>query len=120
MVRGTGDDTGRSWASPTWWDGPPGTRGWKTSSGMPRGRPGRPAWARAGRRGTLRLDVRPGDASIYVDGAFRGAARDLDSLQLSPGRHRIEMVRPGYRTLERDVEVRPGETSELRAELDRS
>ena len=70
--------------------------------------------------GTLRLDVRPGDASIYVDGAFRGAARDLDRLRLSPGRHHIEMVRPGYRTTERDVEIRPGETSEVRADLERS
>jgi hypothetical protein len=70
--------------------------------------------------GTLRLDVRPGDASIYLDGAFRGTARDLDRLRLSPGRHHIEMVRPGYRTVERDVEIRPGETSEVRADLDRS
>ena len=73
-----------------------------------------------GDAGTLRLDVRPGDASIYVDGAFRGTARELDRLHLSPGRHHIEMVRPGYRTMERDVDVRPGETSEVRADLDRS
>jgi hypothetical protein len=73
-----------------------------------------------GDAGMLRLDVRPSDASIYVDGAFRGTARDLDRLRLSPGRHRIEMVRPGYRTVEREVDIRPGETSDLRADLDRS
>jgi len=69
--------------------------------------------------GVLRLDVRPSDASIYVDGAFRGTARELEHMPLRPGRHHIEMVRPGYRTVERDVEVRPGETSEVRADLDR-
>ena len=73
-----------------------------------------------GDAGTLRLDVRPSDASIYVDGAFRGTARDLDRLRLTAGRHHIEMVRPGFRTEERDVEIRPGETRDLRADLERS
>ena len=73
-----------------------------------------------GDAGMVRLDVRPADASIYVDGAFRGTARDVDTVRLSPGRHRVEIVRPGYRTLERDVEVQPGETTDLRADLDRS
>jgi hypothetical protein len=74
----------------------------------------------SGDAGIVRLDVRPADASIYVDGAFHGTARDVDTVRLSPGRHRVEIVRPGYRTLERDVEVRPGETTDLSADLDRS
>jgi len=72
-----------------------------------------------GDAGTLRLDVHPSDASIYVDGSFRGTAR-MRSLRLSPGRHRIEVVRPGYRTMEREVDVEPGREVELRFELDRS
>jgi hypothetical protein len=67
--------------------------------------------------GQLRLDVRPSDASIYVDGEFRGTARDHDRLTLPPGRHRIEVVRPGFRTLEREVDIRPGRTSDLEVEL---
>ena len=55
-----------------------------------------------------------------MDGAFRGTARDLDRLRLTAGRHHIEMVRPGFRTEERDVEIRPGETRDLRADLERS
>ena len=70
--------------------------------------------------GRLRLDVRPPDASIYLDGVFRGTARDVEALRVPPGRHRLEIVRPGYRTEERDVEVRPGETTDLRADLERS
>jgi hypothetical protein len=69
--------------------------------------------------GTVRLSVRPDDASVYVDGAFRGSAREASELKLAPGRHRIEIVRPGYRTVEREVDVVPRETTELRVELER-
>jgi hypothetical protein len=71
-------------------------------------------------RGTLRLDVSPADASIYVDGTFRGTGQDLRRLNLPPGRHRLEVVRPGYQTLERDVEVREGETEEVAVDLVKS
>ncbi len=69
--------------------------------------------------GRLKLSVRPEDASVYVDGAFRGSAREATSLSLPPGRHRIEVVRPGFRTLEREVDVVPGGTSDLTIELEK-
>ena len=69
--------------------------------------------------GTLRLSVRPDDASIYVDGEFRGTPRQARNIRLTPGRHRIEVVRPGFRTFEREVELRPGRTVELEVELER-
>jgi len=72
-----------------------------------------------GERGTLRLVVRPVDASVYVDGAFRGTGR-LRSLSLVPGRHRIEIVRPGYRTVEREVDVQPGRRVEAEFDLERN
>lgn len=70
-------------------------------------------------RALVRLDVEPPDASVYVDGAFRGTGRELRRLRLVPGRHRIEVVRPGYRTVEREVEVRPGQTLDLEIDLQR-
>lgn len=73
-----------------------------------------------GERGTVRLDVRPADASIYVDGVFRGTGSDLRKVTLPEGTHRLEVVRPGYRTLERDVEVTAGETEEVDVDLPRS
>jgi hypothetical protein len=73
----------------------------------------------AGAAGHLRFLVRPDDASVYVDGAFRGSAAEVSSLRLAPGRHRVELVRPGYRTLEREMEIAPGETAELRVEMER-
>jgi hypothetical protein len=73
-----------------------------------------------GERGTVRLDVSPADASIYVDGVFRGTGSDLRKVTLPEGRHRFEVVRPGYRTLERDVDVTAGEIEEVDVDLPRS
>ena len=119
MVRGSGDDAEEIVGQPDLVGRP---AGYARLEDEDRDDPMRDADDRAvrGDTGTLRLDVRPRDASIYVDGAFRGTARDLDRLRLSPGRHHIEMVRPGFRTEERDVEIRPGETRDLRADLERS
>ena len=73
-----------------------------------------------GERGTVRLDVSPEDASIYVDGVFRGTGLDLRKVTLPEGRHRLEVVRPGYRTLERDLDVTAGEVEEVDVDLPRS
>jgi hypothetical protein len=67
----------------------------------------------------LRLDVRPADASVYVDGQFRGTAGQLGELLLPPGPHRVEVVRPGFRTEERDFDLAPGSSRDLSIELAR-
>lgn len=69
--------------------------------------------------GTLRCDVQPSDASIYIDGDFKGTGRQLRALGLPAGHHRVEIVRPGYRTVEREVEIRAGHTTDLGVELER-
>jgi hypothetical protein len=69
--------------------------------------------------GKLQLSVQPEDASVYVDGAFRGSGREASSMRLAPGRHRIEVVRPGFRTAESDVDVPAGEPTRLKVILDR-
>ena len=80
---------------------------------------GRMGGERRGDGGQLRLEIRPSDASIYVDGEFRGTARRVLSLSLPPGRHRVEVVRPGYRTFEREVDLRPGRTEDVTVDLER-
>jgi hypothetical protein len=72
-----------------------------------------------GDMGSLRLDVQPADASVYVDGDFKGTGRQIRVLSLPAGRHRVEIVRPGFRTVEREVEVRPGQTTDLDVDLER-
>ena len=69
--------------------------------------------------GRVRLEVRPDDASIYVDDEFWGNAREWKLLTLRSGPHAIELVRPGFVTARREVEVIKGETSEVLVELER-
>lgn len=71
---------------------------------------------RGQRGGALRLSVRPGDAVVYVDGQFSGAGRQV--LDLPPGRHRIEVVRPGFRTFERTIEVEDDRAGRLDVQLE--
>jgi hypothetical protein len=68
---------------------------------------------------TLRLDVVPPDATVYVDGEFHGVARELRSLRLPAGRHEVEVVRPGYLTQSRVVDLRAGEDTDLGIDLPR-
>jgi len=68
----------------------------------------------------LRLDVTPKDASVYVDGEFRGTAGLLTArpLELEAGTHRVEIVRPGLRGVSREVTLESGESQELSAALE--
>ena len=70
-----------------------------------------------GRSGRVRLEVRPDDASVYVDDEFRGTARDARILNLPPGRHLIELVRPGFPVERREVTVVSGESQDVLVEL---
>jgi hypothetical protein len=69
--------------------------------------------------GELRLTVRPSDASVYVDGEFRGTAARLETLWLPPGRHRLEVVRPGFRTYDRYVDISREAPASVEVELER-
>ena len=67
----------------------------------------------------LRLIVLPDDASVWIDGEFRGVAREMARLGLPPGRHQIEIVRPGFRTEAREVDLRDGASVSVRIDLTR-
>jgi hypothetical protein len=69
--------------------------------------------------GRVRLEVRPEDASVYVDDEFWGNARETKFLTLRSGRHSIELVRPGFEVVRREVEVARGETTDVLVELQR-
>lgn len=72
--------------------------------------------------GWLRLDVDPADASVYVDGKFVGTGAEIaemrSGLRLTPGRHKLAVVRPGHKAEETSFEVEAGESVELEIELD--
>jgi PEGA domain len=63
--------------------------------------------------GRLQLDVRPADATIYVDGQFRGTASSDSVLDLAPGRHTVEVVRPGFVSERRVVDIGIGDARSL-------
>jgi hypothetical protein len=67
--------------------------------------------------GRIRLEVRPDDASVYVDDEFWGNARETKFLTLRSGHHSIELVRPGFEVTRREVDVVTGETSDVLVEL---
>ena len=69
--------------------------------------------------GRVRLEVRPGDATVYVDDEFWGSASESRLMTLRAGRHAIEIVRPGFGVVHREVDVVAGETSDVLVELPR-
>jgi hypothetical protein len=71
--------------------------------------------------GELRLQVHPRHAEVYVDGYFAGHVDDFDgvfqALRLEEGPYRLEIVAPGYETLEFEVRILPGRKTTYRGEL---
>jgi hypothetical protein len=68
-----------------------------------------PAVSRTPETGRLRIRVSPPGAAIYLNGVFATVAQSghSTSLDLSPGRHHVEVVMPGYRRYAAHVTV-PG------------
>lgn len=56
-------------------------------------------------RGEIVFDILPLDASVYIDGEFHGKASQVTRVLLPFGRHRLEVVRPGYLTEETEISV---------------
>jgi hypothetical protein len=73
----------------------------------------------AGGYGSISIRVQPADAEILVDGqAWRGPdSQNSLVIDVSEGRHTIEIQKSGYRTYVTDVDVRRGETTTLNVSL---
>jgi len=69
----------------------------------------------------LKLTIHPKRAAVFLDGNYVGHASELGgkfhSLEVSPGKHRIKVELPGYRTFETDVNVLVGQKSEVKTDL---
>src|ERR1700680_2240238 len=70
---------------------------------------------------TLKVDIQPTRAAVFVDDAFLGHAGELGgafhSMAISPGKHRVKIELPGYRTFETEVNLLAGQKSEIKTEL---
>lgn len=73
--------------------------------------------------GGVSLEISPGDAFVYVDGAYAGLVRDFDGsdqpLTLAGGMHHIELRAPGYEPMTMDVTVQPGQVIPYRGDMRR-
>jgi hypothetical protein len=69
-------------------------------------------------RGTLALSLQPADAEILVDGTpWRSDGGDRQSIDLSEGRHNIQIRKSGFVGYLTDVQIRRGETTALDVQL---
>jgi PEGA domain len=70
---------------------------------------------------TLKVNIQPTRAAVFIDDAFVGHAGELGgafhSMLIDPGKHRIKIELPGYRTFETEVNLLAGQKSEIKAEL---
>ena len=71
--------------------------------------------------GVVDLNVKPGEAEVWLDGKFYGEAKDFDGtpsfLWLKEGPHRVVIYRGGYERFEEDVEAQRGQFKELKVRL---
>ncbi len=73
---------------------------------------------------TLKIEVDPPRAAVFVDGAFVGHVGEFEGLGrgmlVSPGMHQIKIALPGYRTFESDINALPRQKVEVKTRLVKS
>lgn len=72
---------------------------------------------------SVRLDVKPNEAEVYVDGYYAGIVDDFDGvfqrLYLAPGEHEIELYLDGYRTARQKLYLTPHNTFKVRYTMEK-
>jgi hypothetical protein len=69
--------------------------------------------------GSISIRVQPADADVFVDGE-RWTTTDIQErlvIQLSDGKHRIEIKKTGYETYTSEIQIRRGETRTVNVSL---
>jgi hypothetical protein len=86
------------------------------------GYPGYPPYRYARSESSLRINVTPKEASVYVDGYFAGRVDEFDGrlqrLHVLPGEHEIVVYLDGYRSLKRDLYLSPDGTHTIEGSLE--
>jgi PEGA domain-containing protein len=72
---------------------------------------------------SLRLEVKPEDAEVYVDGYYAGIVDDFDGvfqrLPVTPGEHTIELYLEGYRNVQQKVQASRRNTLKLKYTMEK-
>jgi PEGA domain-containing protein len=99
------------WYGPGWWGYPYGWYGPYPGYGYP-----------YDYSGAARIEVKPREAEVYVDGHLVGRVDDFDGwlqrLHVAPGEHELQIYLPGHRTLRENVLFRPGATLKISGALE--
>ncbi|HVQ13244.1 MAG TPA: PEGA domain-containing protein [Vicinamibacterales bacterium] len=71
---------------------------------------------------SVRLQVEPREAEVFVDGYYAGTVDDFDGtfqrLRVEPGDHEVEVFLPGHRSYQQKVYLQPGKTFNVRHEME--
>jgi hypothetical protein len=69
----------------------------------------------------IKLKVTPERAAVFVDGAFAGTVHDFGgvgrAMLVSPGKHRVKIDLPGYKTFETEVDLLPRQKVTIKTDL---
>jgi len=72
---------------------------------------------------SVRLEVKPKEAEVYVDGYYAGVVDDFDGtfqrLRVEPGEHEIELWLDGYRTVRQKVYLTQDNTFKVKYQMER-
>ena len=70
---------------------------------------------------SIKVEVTPKDAKVYVDGYFAGIVDDFDGtfqrLRVSPGKHDVVLFAEGYHLLKQTMYLSPNNTYKIKGEL---
>ncbi len=70
----------------------------------------------------IRLEVKPKEAQVYVDGYFAGIVDDFDGtfqrLRMRPGNHELTLHLNGYRTVTQNIHVGQGQDSKIKYQME--
>jgi hypothetical protein len=69
----------------------------------------------------IKLKVTPDRAAVFVDGAFAGTVHDFGgtgrAMLVSPGKHRVKIDLPGFKTFETEVDLLPHQKVTIKTDL---
>ena len=72
---------------------------------------------------SVRLEVKPKEAEVYVDGYYAGIVDDFDGtfqrLRVEPGEHELELWLDGYRTVRQKVYLTQDNTFRVKYQMER-
>jgi len=72
---------------------------------------------------SVRLEVKPKQAEVFVDGYYAGIVDDFDGtfqrLRLPPGQHEIQIYMAGYHTVRQHIFLTPDNTFKLKYDMEK-